>query len=78
MPRWWCRDVVSNLFSQSLALTTVGHYLVLPAVPLVPSPHHQCEGNVNYPNFVTFLMYKCNPNLKRNKNRTPFPPAAPI
>lgn len=51
MPHWWCRDVVSNLFSQSLALTTVGHYLVL-AVPLVPSPCNQREGNVNYLNFV--------------------------
>lgn len=29
---------MSNLFSQSLALATVGHYLVLPAAPLVPDP----------------------------------------
>lgn len=52
MPRWWRRDVVSNLFSQSLALATVGHYLALPAAPLDPSPHHQHEGNVNFSNLL--------------------------
>lgn len=53
----WCKDVVSNLFNQYLALTTVGHYLVLPAAPLVPSPRHQREGNVNYFNVMTLQMY---------------------
>lgn len=76
MPRWLCRDVVSNLFSQSLALTTVGHYLVLPAVPLDPLHCHQSEGNVNYTNFVMFLMCKCCLNLKRNESRTLFSPEA--
>lgn len=63
MPRWWRRDVGSNLFSQSLALATVGHYLALPAAPLDPSPHHQHEGNLNYPNLVTFLKFKSSPDL---------------
>ncbi len=69
---------MSNLFSQSLALTTVGQYLVIPAAPLVPSLHYQREGNVNYPNFVTLLMYKCSLSLKINESRTPFPPDSQI
>lgn len=73
MPHWWCRDVASSLFSESLALTMLGHYLVPPPAPLVHSPCCRREGNVNYLKFAMLLMYKCWLNLKRNENRTPFP-----
>lgn len=78
MPHCWYRDVVFNLFSGSLALTMVGHYLVLPVAPCVASPCSQREGNVNDLNSVLLLMHKCWLNLKRNKTRTAFPSNALI